>query len=151
MPKLEVAHFWGCCLGAAALVSMPAPVLARETIAEASRCFSSGGAKPVHLELRLFLDPETNWKGGYVRYGASKKVVPIVPLTVATSEPQDGRPAESNETWGEVAGGKIAGEYRFTYQGTNFYEFSYRNYKNGKLFTFAQDNEAWSEKGCRWR
>lgn len=116
------------------------------------RCLkqSDSAAQPIRLEWRMFSDPGSNWSGGYVRYKGSSRTIPIVPVKTEAGSKPNGGPWESTTTWAEIVDGRIAGQYVVTIQGANIYGFDYRNLRNGKQYSFAQDLDSDDGKKCTW-
>ncbi|MES2187129.1 MAG: hypothetical protein V4505_21455 [Pseudomonadota bacterium] len=135
----------------AALLALAATAHAAEPVSSDFRCLTDTGAKTIHLEFRMFNDPGSDWSGGYVRYKGAKNVVTVVPARTEALEKPAGRPWEFRTTWLEIIDGKVAGEYAVTTQGANIYGFDYRNLRNGKQFSFAQDVGATGDDACTWK
>lgn len=124
--------------------------LAREPVQVDFRCLTTGGDKPIRLEWRVFSERESDWTAAYVRYKGAQRVIPLVRQSADAAATASGRPSEFRSVWVEVVGGKISGEYTITSQGANVEGFVYRNYRNGKEFSFSQDNDAAQESKCQW-
>ena len=136
---------------APAALLLAATANAAEPVSSDFRCLTDTGAQTIHLEFRMFNDPGSDWSGGYVRYKGAKKVVTLVPARTETLAKSDDRPWSFRTTWLEIVDGKVAGEYAVTTQGANSYSFDYKNLRNGKKFSFAQDLAAAGDDTCQWK
>jgi hypothetical protein len=134
----------------AALASAAGHATAKAAITEDFRCLSSTSGKPVHLEFRMFSDPNSNWSGGYVKYQGAKKVMLIAPGKTLVLDRPEGRPWEFETTWLELAEGKVTGEYVVVSQGANIEGFRYTSKATGKSFEFEQDIAASGDSACEW-
>ncbi len=124
--------------------------IAYAAIEEDFRCLTSSGKKSISLEFRQIGDAKVKWSVGYVLYKGSKQAIPIVlHKSEVTDQPPD-RPWEFEDTWVEVAGGKVAGSYTVSHQGANITSFTYKSAKEGKEVSFAQDLEHTGERACKW-
>ncbi len=141
------------CRGLIAVAALCAAGIAsaREPVTDDFRCLTSGGAKPIHLEFRMFSDPNSNWSGGYVKYKGAKRAIPVVPGKTETLDKPAGRPWEFQTTWHEIVEGKVTGQYVVMTQGANIYAFTYRNVQTGKSFDFSQDAGAMGDSECEWK
>ncbi|HEX7863312.1 MAG TPA: hypothetical protein VF555_00095 [Variovorax sp.] len=114
------------------------------------RCLTESTAQSIHLEWRMFSDPNSNWSGGYVRYKGSTRVITIVPVKREVGDKPEGRPWEYITTWAEIVDGRIEGQYVVTTQGANIYGFDYKNLRSGKQYSFSQDIGPDDGKKCSW-
>ncbi|NML17485.1 hypothetical protein [Azohydromonas caseinilytica] len=124
---------------------------AREPLAVDFRCLIGGDKQNIHLEWRVFSEPETGWTTAYVKYHGGSKPIPLVQKSEEATQKPEGRPWEMTSIWLEVMEGKITGEYRVVTQGANIYRFQYKNHRNGKEMVFVQDLAAQWNDGCEWK
>ncbi len=111
------------------------------------RCFHSADmAKPLRLEFGF---PPEGSKKAYVRYENGSAHIPLKLVKSDAAETAPGRPYEFTTMWKEdLPGGGI---YTVVSQGAIVHGFTYTRTKDRKTFTFAEDQEAWAEDGCRWK
>ena len=131
-------------------ITVTSSAFGRDPVAVDFRCLSTGGAKPILLEWRLFSEHESKWSSAYVKYKGAKQVIPLVLRSSEATQKPEGRPWEFTSVWLEVVDGRISGEYEITSQGANIYGFVYKNLRNGKAVSFIEDNEAYAESACKW-
>lgn len=132
-------------------LSVPAAgAVAREAVQVDFRCLTTEGDKPIRLEWRVFSERDSDWTASYVRYQGAQRVIPLIRQSYDATTTAAGRPSEFRSVWVELVGGKISGAYTITSQGANVEGFVYKNYRNGKEFSFSQENDAARESGCQW-
>lgn len=134
----------------APLMALALSASAAESVSVDFRCLTTEGSKPIRLEWCLFSEDKGSWSGSYVKYKGAKRPISLVLHTTSASETAPGRPMEFESVWLEVVDGQISGEYRITTQGANVYGFDYKNRRTGKETSFAQDNAAYTDTGCKW-
>lgn len=115
-------------------------------------CFNSGGNKPTRFNLRIYNDARSKWSGAFVKYEKSNSPISLVLAYRQIDELDKNRPSQTTETWLEISGNKISGEYEMLSQGTNVYSMTYINNSTHKKYYFNLDpNIAPSaEGGCKW-
>ena len=113
------------------------------------RCLKSIGVKtPIRLQFVFNTDkPDV----GYVIYQNGSR--PIAVKMLKEREVQrvpGGGPSVVEAQWEEITSDGTGGKYIIVIQGARINEFRYIRKKDGKLFKFEEDVEAWTEKGCEW-
>ena len=114
------------------------------------RCFSDP-AKKIQLEFRTYSDEGIGWVGGQVRYGQSKKFIPLVFKGSKTVMDLKDRPSEFKHTWLEVVDSAISGKYQLNSQGANVYGFSYTSHKTGKTTNLPVASQLDEYGKCVWK
>jgi hypothetical protein len=113
------------------------------------RCLKSIGVKtPIRLQFVFNTDkPDV----GYVIYKNGSGPIAVKKLKEReVREVPGGRPSGFEAQWKEITSDGFSGKYIIFSQGARIYEFRYIRKKDGKLFKFEEDVEAWTEKGCEW-
>ena len=113
------------------------------------RCLSDA-AQAIRLEWHTFSEANAGWFGGYVKYKGATKVIPIVLSSTQTLSRPGGRPWEFRYTWLEVSDSQVTGEYRLSSQGANVYDFSYKNLRTGKQYSFSEVSAPAENGRCAW-
>ncbi|MFM0267798.1 hypothetical protein [Paraburkholderia sediminicola] len=115
-------------------------------------CFNSGSENPTRFKLRIYGDKLSKWTGAFVRYEKSNTPISLVLEYSETDEIDEDRPAQTTDTWLEISGNKISGEYEMVSQGANVYSMTYTNKFTHKKYYFNFDpNVAPSAVGeCNW-
>ena len=113
------------------------------------RCLKSiGGKTPLRLQF-VFNTDKTDV--GYVIYKNGSGPIAVKKLKEReVREIPGGRPSVFEAQWEEITSDGTGGKYIIFSQGARIYEFRYIRKKDGKLFKFEEDVEAWTEKGCEW-
>ncbi|PKN20341.1 MAG: hypothetical protein CVU71_00665 [Deltaproteobacteria bacterium HGW-Deltaproteobacteria-6] len=113
------------------------------------RCLKSIGVKtPLKLQFVFQTDKPDK---GYVLYQNGSG-----PITVKLIKEREvrrvkgGGPSEFEAQWEEITSEGTGGKYIVVTQGARINEFRYIRKKDGKLFKFEEDTDAWTEKKCEW-
>ena len=113
------------------------------------RCLKSTGLKtPLRLQF-VFANDKPD--AGYVIYQNGNR--PIAVKMIKEREVRrikGGRPSEIEAQWEEITSDGTGGKYIIVSQGARINEFRYLRKKDGKVFKFEEDVEAWTEKKCEW-
>lgn len=115
-------------------------------------CFTTGGEKPINMEMRVYHEMAANWTTGFVKYQNSKKPIPIFLKSSVVEVLSDDAPYQHTDSWLEIVNGKISGIYEIIIQGTQIPSFTYESYlsKRKFAFLFASSIEWTTESGCLW-
>ena len=115
-------------------------------------CFTTGGKKPINLEMRLYNDMDANWTSGFVKYQNSKKPISIFLKNSVVEVLSEDAPYQITDSWLEIVDGKITGIYEIIMQGTQIPSFTYESYQNKRKFAFifASSIDRTTESGCLW-
>lgn len=116
-------------------------------------CFTTGGEKPINMEMRVYHDMGANWTAGFVKYQNSKKPIPIFLKNSVVEVLSEDAPYQHTDSWIEIVNGKISGIYEIIIQGTQIPSFTYESYLSKKKFSFLLDGntEGTPESGCLWQ
>ncbi len=112
------------------------------------RCLQSVGVKPIH-RLQLAIDSDADGVGYILHHGDG----PRLPIRMVEEKELHrgpaGRPSEFETRWLEAAPKGRGGHYVYVNQGAIIDNFRYiRN--DGTILRFADDPDAWTERGCTW-
>ncbi|HEX7557135.1 MAG TPA: hypothetical protein VF338_10960 [Leptolinea sp.] len=113
------------------------------------RCLKSIGVKtPIRLQFVFNTDkPDV----GYVIYQNGSRTIAVKMLKEREVRRVPGEgPSVIEAQWEEITSDGTGGKYIIVIQGARINEFRYSRKKDGKLFKFEEDVEAWTEKGCEW-
>jgi hypothetical protein len=113
------------------------------------RCLKSIGVKtPIRLQFVFNTDkPDV----GYVIYQNGSRPIAVKMLKEREVwRVPGGGPSVVEAQWEEITSDGTGGKYIIVIQGARINEFRYIRKKDGKLFKFEEDVEAWTEKGCEW-
>jgi hypothetical protein len=115
-------------------------------------CFSSGGVNPVRFELRTYHDRSFNWSGAFVKYEKSKVPISLAFDYTNVEGLDNDQPAQSTDSWLEVWGNKISGQYEMVSQGATVYSMTYTNNATKKKSYFNLDPNVVPAAGvgCKW-
>ncbi|MBD8451527.1 hypothetical protein [Serratia rubidaea] len=88
---------------------------------------------------------------GYVKYQKSKVAIPLVYVSGAYEENEEGVPKQLTTKWAEFINGKISGYYTVVSQGARFYQIEYKSSTNA-IAIFQDDANAYNSDGtdCNW-
>lgn len=115
------------------------------------RCFTDASSRTTKLEMMFYSDEKNSWVGGYVKYGKSKPLIPIVFQSSKEVYQEVGRPSFFETAWLEIATGEVTGKYTVGTQGANVYTLEYSGRKTNKKFSFNETVERNAgEDGCKW-
>lgn len=113
------------------------------------RCLKSIGVKtPLRLQFVFQTDKPD---AGYVIYqNGSRPIAVKMTKEREVRRVKGGGPSEIEAQWEEITSDDTGGKYVVVSQGARINEFRYIRKKDGKLFKFEEDVEAWTEKKCEW-
>ena len=113
------------------------------------RCLKSIGVKtPIRLQFVFNTDKPDR---GYVIYQNGSRPIAVKMLKEREVwRVPGGGPSVVEAQWEEITSDGTGGKYIIVIQGARINEFRYIRKKDGKLFKFEEDVEAWTEKGCEW-
>jgi hypothetical protein len=115
------------------------------------RCYADGSSQKTKLEMKVFLDEDNNWLGGYVRYGKNKPPISIVWQSNKVLYETEGRPSTFETVWLEIGASEVTGKYTLVSQGANVYSFEYVGRKSNKVYKFDQTViRDTNDEGCKW-
>jgi hypothetical protein len=116
-------------------------------------CYTSGGNKPIRLEMRTYYDPAAKWNGGFVKYEKSKTPISISQVEFQSKVIDKNRPSEATMSWVEITMGHVSGAYERVSQGASVSALNYAKVGNGKQYSFLLDaNTSRSfDNGCDWK
>lgn len=136
-----------CCFFA-----LPFATLAGTSVSVETLCLTDDGAKPVQLEMRIYVDPSIRATTAVVKYARGKAWIPLAQIRRAEVLEATGRPAEVTEMWYELGPEGVTGEYEFVHQGTSVISLTYTSRKSKKRFEFRADTaiELRPDGSCSW-
>jgi hypothetical protein len=112
------------------------------------RCMKSVGLKnPIKLR---FAFPPDNTGIGNVTYQRGSGSIKVKMLKQKESNRGKGRPSEFESHWSEINSDGSGGTYIMVTQGARIYDFKYVRKKDGKIFNFEEDLDAFTDNGCEW-
>ena len=113
------------------------------------RCLKAIGVKtPLRLQFVFQADKPGL---GYVIYQNGSGPIAVKELKEReVRQGPGGRPSVFEAQWEEITSDGSGGKYVIVSQGARISEFRYIRKKDGKIFRFEEDVEAWTEKGCKW-
>jgi len=129
------------------------PVTAHCEVVTENLCFELSETSPVKFELRTYSDVSAQWSGGFVKYATSDVPIPLVLKDSQSEELNPQGPFQNTDTWTEVSGGKVSGEYEMVSQGGIIVSMIYTKKSNGRQYSFSNNTDAGVslESGCQWK
>ena len=115
-------------------------------------CFKMDGGRDVRLEFHTYFDTASEVTLGSVRYGHSKKGIPLVLAGAHADTSSKAANPVSSTSWIEFVDGKVNGTYEFSSQGGQIFDLTYTSKAGGKRtsFVFEPNAEVSTEGVCTW-
>jgi hypothetical protein len=128
------------------------PLTAHCEVVSENFCFTSASSSAIEFELRTYFDNVSKWSGAFVKYSKSKEAISLVLKESQAEELAGDTPGQNTNTWLEISGGKITGEYEMISQGGKIVSMTYTKQSSGKVFNFDADSNVESSlaDGCKW-
>lgn len=131
---------------------MACPVVAFPEVRLETYCFKMDGGPDVRLEFHTYFDTASEVTLGSIRYGHSKKGIPLVLSGAHADTSLKAANPVSSTSWIEFVDGKVNGTYEFSSQGGQIFDLTYTNKASGKKasFVFEPNAEVSTEGVCTW-
>lgn len=113
------------------------------------RCLKSIGLK-TPLRLQFVFQTDKADAGHVIYQNGSRPIAVRMIKEREVRRVKGGGPSEIEAQWEEITSDGTGGKYVVVSQGARINEFRYIRKKDGKLFKFEEDIEAWTEKKCEW-
>ena len=113
------------------------------------RCLKSVGSKS-SIRLQFVFPPDNKDVGKVIYKGGSGSIKVQRLKEKETRKGPSGRPSEFESQWSEINSDGLGGTYIIITQGARIYDFKYVRNKDGKIFSFEEDDDAFSDNGCEW-
>lgn len=143
-PELMRRVFLCCC--------MACPAVAFSEMHLETYCFKMDGGRDVRLEFHTYFDTASEVTLGSVRYGHSRKGIPLVLAGAHADTSSKAANPVSSTSWIEFIDGKVNGTYEFSSQGGQIFDLIYTSKAGGKRtsFAFEPNAEVSTEGVCTW-
>lgn len=128
-PELMRRVFLCCC--------MACPAVAFSEMRLETYCFKMDSGRDVRLEFHTYFDTASEVTLGSVRYGHSKKGIPLVLSGAHADTSLKAANPVSSTSWIEFVDGKVNGTYEFSSQGGQIFDLTYTNKASGKKASFV--------------
>ena len=113
------------------------------------RCLKSVGLKS-SIKLQFVFPPDNKDIGKVIYKGGSGSIKVQMLKQKETRKGPSGRPSEFESQWSEINSDGPGGTYIIVTQGAQIYDFKYVRNKDGKIFRFEEDVDAFADNGCEW-
>lgn len=128
------------------------PLAACSEVRLETYCFKMDGGRDVRLEFHTYFDTASEVTFGSVRYGHSKKGIPLVLAGAHADTSSKAANPVSSTSWIEFVDGRVNGTYEFSSQGGQIFDLTYTSKAGGKKtsFVFEPNAEVSTEGVCTW-